>query len=119
MCIRDSVKRLDWGVLLVLGILLGSYLAAKASGEFRVRVPSAQVIQRSIAGGVLMGIGAAWAGGCSIGNALVQTSLLSWQGWIALVFQVLGVGAAAWLLLIRPRQRRRAERAASRVPATV
>ena len=61
----------------------------------------------------------AWAGGCSIGNALVQTSLLSWQGWIALVFQVLGVGVAAWFLLIRPRQRRRAERAASRVPATV
>ena len=54
-----------------------------------------------------------------IGNALVQTSLLSWQGWIALVFQVLGVGVAAWFLLIRPRQRRRAERAASRVPATV
>lgn len=50
---------------------------------------------------------------------LVQTSLLSWQGWIALVFQVLGVGAAAWFLLIRPRQRRCAERAASCVPATV
>jgi len=119
LIVTGDVKRLDWGVLLVLGILLGSYLAAKASGEFRVRVPSAQVIQRSISGGVLMGIGAAWAGGCSIGNALVQTSLLSWQGWIALVFQVLGVGAAAWFLLIRPRQRRRAERAASRVPATV
>ena len=119
LIVTGDVKRLDWGVLLVLGILLGSYLAAKASGEFRVRVPSAQVIQRSIAGGVLMGIGAAWAGGCSIGNALVQTSLLSWQGWIALVFQVLGVGVAAWFLLIRPRHRRRAERAASRVPATV
>ena len=119
LIVTGDVKRLDWGVLLVLGILLGSYIAAKASGEFRVRVPSAQVIQRSIAGGVLMGIGAAWAGGCSIGNALVQTSLLSWQGWIALVFQVLGVGVAAWFLLIRPRQRRRAERAASRVPATV
>ena len=106
-------------MLLVLGILLGSYIAAKASGEFRVRVPSAQVIQRSIIGGVLMGVGAAWAGGCSIGNALVQTSLLSWQGWIALIFQVLGVGAAAWFILIRPRQLRRAKRAAARVPATV
>mgnify|MGYP002647844688 CR=1 FL=1 len=114
-----ELELVDWGVLMVTGLLIGSFIAAKASGEFRVRVPSAQVIQRSIAGGVLMGIGAAWAGGCSIGNALVQTSLLSWQGWIALVFQVLGVGVAAWFLLIRPRQRRRAERAASRVPATV
>lgn len=119
LIVTGDTKQLDWGVLLVLGILIGSYIAAKASGEFRVRVPSAQVIQRSIVGGILMGIGAAWAGGCSIGNALVQTSLLSWQGWIALVFQVLGVGAAAWFLLIRPRQRRRAERAAARVPAAV
>ena len=105
---------LDWGVLLVVGILVGSYLAARASGEFRVRVPSAQVIQRSIVGGVLMGVGAAWAGGCSIGNALVQTSLLSWQGWIALAFQILGVGAAAWVTIIRPRERRRRARALRR-----
>ena len=118
LIVTGDTKRLDWGVLLVLGILLGSYIAAKASGEFRVRVPSAQVIQRSIIGGVLMGVGAAWAGGCSIGNALVQTSLLSWQGWIALVFQVLGVGAAAWFILIRPRQRRRAQRADTPVPPT-
>ena len=105
-------SRLDWGVLLVVGIVLGSHLAARASGEFRVRVPSASVIRRSIVGGILMGVGAAWAGGCSIGNALVQTSLLSWQGWVALVFQVLGVGAAAWVTLIRPREQRRRARAA-------
>ncbi|MDO4901627.1 YeeE/YedE family protein [Actinomyces sp.] len=111
-------SRLDWGVLLVLGILIGSHLSARASGEFRVRVPSATVIRRSIAGGLLMGVGAAWAGGCSIGNALVQTSLLSWQGWTALVFQVLGVGAAAYVTLIRPRNRRRAARAAAAATAS-
>lgn len=111
--VTGDADRLDWGVLLVLGILLGSHLSARASGEFRVRVPSATVIRRSIAGGLLMGVGAAWAGGCSIGNALVQTSLLSWQGWTALVFQVLGVGAAAYVTLIRPRNQRRAARAAA------
>ena len=114
LLVTGDRSRLDWGVLLVVGILVGSYLAARASGEFRVRVPSAQVIQRSIVGGVLMGVGAAWAGGCSIGNALVQTSLLSWQGWIALAFQILGVGAAAWVTIIRPRERRRRARALRR-----
>ena len=109
----DSTK-VDWGVLLVLGIL---FVSAKASGEFRVRVPSATVIQRSIAGGVLMGVGAAWAGGCSIGNGLVQTSLLSWQGWLALVFQIVGAGAAAYVTIIRPREQRRRERAAARAQA--
>lgn len=104
--------RFDWGVLLVIGIIVGSYLSARASGEFRVRVPSASVINRSVVGGLLMGIGAAWAGGCSIGNALVQTSLLSWQGWTALVFQVVGVGIAAYVTLIRPRRARRRARQA-------
>lgn len=30
-------------------------------------------------GGVLMGIGAAWAGGCTVGNGMVETSLFSFQ----------------------------------------
>ena len=42
-----------------------------------------------------MGVGAALAGGCTIGNSLVQTALFSWQGWIAFGFTFLGVGAAA------------------------
>ncbi|MGO1949819.1 MAG: YeeE/YedE thiosulfate transporter family protein [Mycobacteriaceae bacterium] len=89
----------NWGVLLVLGILVGSYIAAKASGEFRVRVPDGRQAVRSVAGGTMMGVGAAWAGGCTVGNGMVQTSLFSYQGWIALLAIALGVGLAAkiWL----------------------
>ncbi|MDN8624319.1 MULTISPECIES: YeeE/YedE thiosulfate transporter family protein [Corynebacterium] len=94
-----DATRINWGALLVLGILIGSYLAAKASGEFRVRVPSGTQAVRSVAGGVLMGVGAAWAGGCTVGNGMVQTSLFSYQGWGALLFIALGVGFAAKLWL--------------------
>lgn len=94
-----DATRINWGALLVLGILIGSYLAAKVSGEFRVRVPSGTQAVRSVAGGVLMGIGAAWAGGCTVGNGMVQTSLFSYQGWVALFFIALGVGFAAKLWL--------------------
>ena len=94
-----DVTRINWGALLVLGILIGSYLAAKASGEFRVRVPSGTQSVRPVAGGVLMGVGAAWAGGCTVGNGMVQTSLFSYQGWVALLFIALGVGFAAKLWL--------------------
>lgn len=86
---------IDWGVMLVLGIIPGSYIAAKLSGEFRLRAPDARTSVRAIAGGTFMGTGAALAGGCSIGNSLVQTALFSWQGWIALLFTFLGVGFAA------------------------
>ena len=46
-----------------------------------------------------MGVGAAWAGGCTVGNGMVQTSLFSYQGWVALLFIALGVGFAAKLWL--------------------
>ncbi|WP_420099031.1 YeeE/YedE thiosulfate transporter family protein [Corynebacterium sp.] len=89
----------NWGVLLVVGILVGSFIAAKASGEFRVRVPDGRQAVRSVVGGTMMGVGAVWAGGCTVGNGMVQTSLFSYQGWVAIVAIALGVGAAAkiWL----------------------
>lgn len=94
----------DWGVFLVVGILLGSYAAAKASGEFKIRVPDATTAVRSAGGGVLMGIGASWAGGCTIGNAMVQTALFSYQGWLAFAFIFLGVGLGV-RLFITPHRR--------------
>ena len=97
--VNGDTAKFDWGVLLVLGILLGSFVAAKASGEFRLRVPDATQGARSVVGGIFMGVGAAWAGGCTVGNGMVQTSLFSYQGWLALVAIAAGVGIAAkiWL----------------------
>ncbi|WP_151640423.1 YeeE/YedE thiosulfate transporter family protein [Corynebacterium sp. 11A] len=95
---------LDWGALLVLGILLGSIIAASLSGEFRVRVPDGRTAVASLAGGVLMGVGASWAGGCTVGNGMVQTSLFSYQGWVALLFTTLGVWLAAKFYLTSPTQ---------------
>ncbi|MCX7537592.1 YeeE/YedE thiosulfate transporter family protein [Corynebacterium sp. P5875] len=90
---------LDWGALLVLGILVGALIAAKVSGEFRVRVPDARTSSRAVVGGIGMGVGASWAGGCTVGNGMVQTSLFTYQGWVALAFFAVGVGVAAkiWL----------------------
>lgn len=97
--VTAQAKHLNWGTLLVVGILLGSYFAAKATGEFRVRLPDAIQAQRSVFGGILMGVGAAWAGGCTVGNGMVETSLFSYQGWVALLFTAVGVGAASKVLL--------------------
>ena len=99
-----DVTLVDWSVMLVLGILIGSYIAAKLSGEFRWRVPDANTILRSAGGGVVMGIGAALAGGCTIGNSLVETSLFSYQGWVSFAAIMLGTWAAAWFFLVRPQK---------------
>lgn len=92
-------KFFNWGTLLVIGLFIGAFIAAKVSGEFRVRVPDATTTVRAIVGGIGMGVGAALAGGCTVGNGMVQTSLFSYQGWVALGFIALGVfvGAKIWL----------------------
>jgi len=107
-----DVTLVDWSVMLVLGILVGSFLAAKLSGEFRWRVPDAQTMLRSAGGGVAMGVGAALAGGCTIGNSLVETSLFSYQGWVSLVAIMLGTWGAAWFFLQRPQRAAEASRPA-------
>ncbi|OAV63076.1 YeeE/YedE thiosulfate transporter family protein [Enteractinococcus helveticum] len=90
---------IDWGVLLVLGLFVGAFIAAKSTGEFRIRIPDATTAVRSVGGGLLMGVGATLAGGCTVGNGMVQTSLFSFQGWVALLFIAVGiaVGAKFWL----------------------
>lgn len=85
----------DWGVMLVIGILMGSFIAAKASGEFRIRVPGQGTVVKSIVGGVGMGVGAAIAGGCTVGNAMVSTAQFEYQGWVATFFMIVGAGVAA------------------------
>lgn len=99
----NSEKYVNWGVFLVLGILLGSFFAAKASREFRFRAPDAKTAVSSFSGGILMGFGASLAGGCSIGNGLVMTAMMTWQGWVSLLFIILGTWTASYFVYVRPR----------------
>ncbi|GAA1399063.1 YeeE/YedE family protein [Luteococcus peritonei] len=97
--VTGNPDRIDWGVFLVVGILVGSFIAAKASGEFKVRVPDATIVLRSLGGGLGMGVGAAWAGGCTIGNSMVESSQFTYQGWLAFAFTLLGVGIGSRIFL--------------------
>ncbi|SMX74796.1 YeeE/YedE family protein [Brevibacterium antiquum] len=94
-----DVELIDWGVMLVIGILLGSFIAAKASGEFRIRVPDQAIVVKSILGGIGMGVGAAIAGGCTVGNSMVSTAQFEYQGWVATFFMIVGAGVAAKLTI--------------------
>lgn len=88
--VTGQQRYLNWGTLFVLGILLGSLISAKLSGELAWRLPEPKAILQRIAGGILMGIGAALAGGCTITNSLVATAYFSWQGWLATFTILLG-----------------------------
>ncbi|MGM9923912.1 MAG: YeeE/YedE thiosulfate transporter family protein [Bacillus sp. (in: firmicutes)] len=92
---------LDWSVFLVLGIFIGSFIAAKGSGEFRFRLPDKKTLGNNAVGGLTMGFGASIAGGCTIGNGLVNSALFAWQGWVAMACFLLGTGIAVYFTIIR------------------
>lgn len=92
----------DWGTLLIAGLLLGSFLSAWAHGELRWRVPKSERLLQSGVGGLLMGFGAQLAGGCTIGHSLTGLSVLS-VGSIASTASILiGAWGMAWWLFVRP-----------------
>ena len=101
----------------MLVILVGSLIAAKALGEFTVRVPDATVVLRSLGGGLGMGVGAAWAGGCTIGNSMVESSQFTYQGWLAFAFTLLGVGIGSRIFLPAGRKSAARRPVAVAVPA--
>ena len=100
--VTGDLKLIDWGVFLVLGIFVGSYIAAKGAKEFKWRMPDKKTIRNSVIGGVCMGFGASVAGGCSIGNGLVETATMSWKGWIALASMILGAWFMSYFIFIKP-----------------
>ena len=63
-----------------------------------------------------MGVGAAIAGGCTIGNAMVGSALFTLQGWTAFAAMLLGTGIAVRLVF---GSRRSGSPAAAPAPVTV
>lgn len=109
--VTGDVSFINWGVFLVLGVFLGSIFASKMSGEFRFRMPDVKTGLNSFSGGLLMGFGATLAGGCSIGNGLVMTAMMTWSGWITLSFMILGTWTASYFVFIRPLKKAQAKAA--------
>ncbi|HLJ50548.1 MAG TPA: YeeE/YedE thiosulfate transporter family protein [Bryobacteraceae bacterium] len=78
----------DWLVLELAGAMLGGWLSAFFAGRARIAVergPGIGTTTRmvaAVAGGVLMGLGAKLARGCTSGQALTGGALLSAGSWM-------------------------------------
>ncbi len=76
---------IDFGIATVGGVIAGGFLAAKASGQFRIEAfMDAGDMQRHMIGGALMGMGGIMALGCTIGQGLTGMSTLAIGSVIAL-----------------------------------
>ena len=81
-------------LFLVVGMFVGSFIAALLSREFKVRVPRNPVrYVQAAGGGIVMGYGAGIAMGCTIGAFFSAIPALALNGWVFAVFLVVG----AWI----------------------
>jgi uncharacterized membrane protein YedE/YeeE len=86
----------DWQWMLMIGIIAGSLFSALLSGDFNLQwvpslwestfgnTPFLRVII-AFAGGILLGFGARWAGGCTSGHGISGTLQLAVSGWISAI----------------------------------
>lgn len=103
---------IDWQWMLVLGMIGGALLSSLLSGDFRWQwIPSewaaafgTNVLIRlgvALLGGVLLGFGARWAGGCTSGHGISGTMQLAISSWIsAICFFVGGIAMAQILFAL-------------------
>ncbi|CUJ87054.1 putative inner membrane protein [Shimia thalassica] len=97
---RDAVLEFDIG--LVPGVVIGSFLAAIVTREFKFQgFEGESNMRRSMTGAVLMGFGAMLAGGCAIGAGVTGGSIFAGTAWAALF--CMWIGAMATDILIDQR----------------
>ena len=91
----DASKRLTQGMVLVVGVILGSAAVALSSRSFRWEgFRGVEDTANHLVGAVLMGVGGITALGCTIGQGLSGLSTLSLGSFIASAAIVAGAVAA-------------------------
>ena len=109
---RNSKPMIGWTFTIVLGVILGSFLAAWTGGELTGTFLQDLWVARfgtdsaglrtfvAIVGGALMAFGARMAGGCTSGHGISGTLQLAVSSWIAVICFFIG-GIAAAILMYR------------------
>jgi uncharacterized membrane protein YedE/YeeE len=93
---------LDWGAFLIVGLFLGAFVSAASNNELRWRVPKGDRLLQSGVGGLMMGLGAQLAGGCTIGHSLTGLSVLSVGSIVTTASIVAGAWSTSWWMFVRP-----------------
>jgi len=87
---------LNFGIVVVAGVVIGSFLAAKSTRTFTFSgFEKPADMPRYLIGATCMGVGGALALGCSIGQGLTGMSTLSFTSMMALA----GIAIGGWLAL--------------------
>lgn len=101
--LKDGASPLkDWLVFEVLGVFVGGYLSGvlahrvKRTVEKGPRIGTRGRLTYAFIGGVLMGVGAKLARGCTSGQALTGGALLNAGSWAFMIMVFVGAYALAY-----------------------
>jgi uncharacterized membrane protein YedE/YeeE len=106
---REIIPQIDWAFMIIPGVIIGAFISSVMSGQFHVFwVPSLwgdtfgynplpRVIV-ALAGGILLGLGARWAGGCTSGHGISGSIQLSVASIITACCFFIGGIATAFLI---------------------
>ncbi|MCS7471371.1 YeeE/YedE family protein [Stieleria sp. ICT_E10.1] len=107
---QDNPPKVGWEVMLVLGVVLGAFLAAWSGNEWTKRLLPPMWQDRfgtdsgllrvivAFGGGILMAFGARMAGGCTSGHGISGTLQLAVGSWIAAICFFIGGIITAMLM---------------------
>ncbi|WP_164100604.1 YeeE/YedE thiosulfate transporter family protein [Candidatus Laterigemmans baculatus] len=107
---QESKPMIGWTLTIVLGVIMGSFLAAWTGGELTGTYLQDMWIARfgadsgllrtsvALLGGALMAYGARMAGGCTSGHGISGTLQLAVSSWIAVICFFIGGIATAMLM---------------------
>ena len=106
---REIIPQIDWAFMIIPGVIIGAFISSVMSGQFHVFwVPSLwgdafgynplPRIIVALAGGILLGLGARWAGGCTSGHGISGSIQLSVASIITACCFFIGGIATAFLI---------------------
>jgi len=95
--------QVTWASFYIIGVPFGAAISAKILNEFAWKTPrDAKELLTVLGGSLMMGFGAATAGGCNVGQALTGVTTLSIGSIVATVSIILGNWTMVYFKFIKP-----------------
>ncbi|MFC1523935.1 YeeE/YedE thiosulfate transporter family protein [Thermodesulfobacteriota bacterium] len=94
--VNDTKPQMPWISTMSVtnfGLFFGAFVSALMSKQFKLRTTSRLEYTKGLIGGILMGTGAAFAGGCNVGGFYTAIGMFSMGGYAMMI----GLGAGAYL----------------------
>ncbi len=76
---------IDWQLMLVIGVFIGSYLSRRLSKSSTGALIPGSFSWRPFIGGLIVMFGARFAGGCTSGHAITGGVQLALSGWLFMI----------------------------------